>query len=141
MREPFLDVRRTAALDMALHGDRLIIVEFAFGVAACAVLGALSILGGVKAPAHGLSRQLALGQLALGIVLIGVALNYLPLLVHAIDIGRKRSASTEATAELAKPELLRRYTVRQFLLLVPFAVGAMALAQWRRMSDYPVSRA
>jgi hypothetical protein len=124
----FLDVRRTAALDMALHGSRLIVAEFAIGTAVCAGLGVLAIASGIRSLAHGISFALVLGLL-----LIGAALNYLPLLIHSIDISRKDSSKEEAKEELARPELIRRYSARQFVLLVPFAVAVMAVLQSRRL--------
>ena len=56
-----VDVRRLAALDMALHGPRLILIEFAVGVVGCAVLGGYSVALGVRLPAHGFTWQLFLG--------------------------------------------------------------------------------
>jgi len=119
-----VDVRRLAALDMALHGPRLILIEFAVGVVGCAVFGAFSIAAGVRLLAHGFTWQLFLG-----IALLSVALNYVPLLLHAIDIMRRGSARQEAAYELAHPEMVRRYTLLQLWLLVPFAMVIMALAQ------------
>ena len=83
---------------------------------------------GIRSLAHGISFALVLGLL-----LIGAALNYLPLLIHSIDISRKDSSKEEAKEELARPELVRRYTARQFVLLVPFAVAVMAVLQSRRL--------
>ena len=70
----------------------------------------------------------------LGLLLIGAALNYLPLLIHSIDISRKDSSKEEAKEELARPELIRRYSARQFVLLVPFAIAVMAVLQSRRLA-------
>ena len=50
-------------------------------------------------------------------------------LLHTIDIVRRGSARQEAAYELAHPEIVRRYTVLQLWLLVPFAMVIMALAQ------------
>lgn len=119
-----VNVRRLAALDMALHGPRLILIEFAVGVVGCAVLGIFSVALGVRLLARGLTWQLFLG-----IALLWVALNYVPLLLHAIDIVRRGSARQEAAYELAHPEIVRRYSVLQMWLLVPFAMVIMALAQ------------
>ena len=41
-----LNVRKLAAIDMALHGKRFILIEFGAGVLACAVLGGLSLAQG-----------------------------------------------------------------------------------------------
>ncbi len=116
-----LDVRKLAALDMALHGRRFIVVEFGAGVVGCGLLGALSIGGWLKAGGHG-------GwQLALGVILLWIGLNYVPLLIHAIDLARKGSAREEAKNELDRAALTRRYGLLQLWILVPFAVIVMDL--------------
>ena len=125
----WLDVRRLVALDMAAHGTRFIVAEFAVGVAGCAILGWLALTAGIRAMPHELSWQLIVG-----IVLVGAAFNYVPLFLHSIDIARRQSARVEAAEELKRPDLMRRYGVRQSLLLVPFAVLALALVQARARS-------
>jgi hypothetical protein len=124
----FLDVRRTAALDMALHGSKLIVAEFAIGTTLCAGLGALALAFGIRSLSNGISFAVV------GVTLIGVALNYVPLLIYSIDIARRGSARNEAKEELARPELIRRYSARQFVLLVPFAIAVMAVLQSRRLA-------
>lgn len=123
-----LDVRRLAALDMAIHGPRLILIEFAAGVVGCAVLGALAFAHGIQLLPRGMAWQLVLG-----VVLLGMATNYVPLLLHAIDIASHSDPRVEAAYELARPEVARQYTARQLLLVVPLAVAVLALVQgWRR---------
>ena len=121
-----LNVRKLAALDMALHGPRFIVIEFGLGVAGCAVIGALSFAAGVRTWSRGVGWQLVLG-----VVLLWIALNYVPLLLHAIDLARRGSARQEASAELANPKLVRLYGLKQLWILVPFAVLTFAVLQRR----------
>lgn len=122
-----LDVRKLAAADMAWHGPRFIVIEFALGVAGCALLGGLSLAAGLRALSNGVGWQLVLG-----IVLLWIALNYVPLLLHAIDLARSSTARQEASDVLANPRLARQYGIRQLWILVPFAVVLFALLQRRQ---------
>ncbi|HEV2218660.1 MAG TPA: hypothetical protein VGV88_13955 [Candidatus Dormibacteraeota bacterium] len=119
-----LDVRRLAALDMAVHGKRFIVIEFGVGVAGCLILGALSVSAG--------RRSGVAWELLLGLGLLWIALNYVPLLIHAIDLARSGTARQEAANEIEHPELIRRYTFRQLWILVPLAVVIMDVAQRTR---------
>ena len=119
-----LDVRKLAALDMAVHGKPFIVVEFGVGVLGCLVLGALSVTAGI--------RSGATWELLLGVALLWIALNYIPLLIHALDLARRGTARQEAANEIDYPELIRRYTFRQLWILVPLAVVIMEIAQRAR---------
>lgn len=119
-----VDVRKLAALDMALHGKPFIVIEFAFGVAGCLGLGALSLSTGV--------RLGAAWVVVLGAVLISSGVNYIPLFIHAVDLARKGSARQEAAYEVEHRELIWRYTVLQLWIVVPFAMVVMDLAQRAR---------
>jgi len=61
--------------------------------------------------------------------LTGLAVNYIPLLLHAISIVRKGSAKDEVGSELRDKTALMRYARQQFWLLVPFVVGIAAVWQ------------
>ena len=119
-----LDVRKLAALDMAVHGTRFIVVEFGVGVAGCLILGGLSVAAGL--------RSGATWELLLGLGLLWIAVNYVPLLIHAIDLARSGTARQEAANEIEHPELIRRYTFRQLWILVPLAIVIMDVAQRTR---------
>lgn len=125
-----LNVRRLVALDMALHGKRFIVTEFAAGVLLSGALGVLSIVTGLRSRGHGLSWQLLIG-----IALLWIALNYVPLLIHAVELARQGTARQEAAAELADLRLARSYLWRQLWILVPFAVVVLDLAQRSRSSS------
>jgi hypothetical protein len=119
-----MNVRRLAALDM--HGTRgsrrrrrVILAEFVLGTVGCAALGGWTLSWG------------GVGGVVLGIWLLGLAANYLPLTAHVLALWRPGALD----AELADAELdaeLRRYTRAQVRVLVPFWVAALALAQARR---------
>ena len=82
-----LDVAQLAELDMAAHGRRLIIGEFAAGVILCVLLGAMSLgIGLLKL------KQGPGWQLWLGIELIFVGFNYVPLLLIAVKASRDEEA-------------------------------------------------
>ena len=119
-----LQVRKLAAIDLALHGPRFILIEFGLGVAGCALIGALSLWSAIRLPARGISWQFILG-----VALLWIALNYVPLLLHTIDLAKRGSARQEAAFELGRPELVRRYGLLQLWILVPLAVVVFAIAQ------------
>ncbi len=119
-----LNVRRLAALDM--HGTRgtrrrrrVILAEFALGTIGGVALGVWALTwGGVVG-------------LFLGIWLLGLAANYLPLTAHVLALWHPGALE----AELAGADLdgeLRHYTRAQGWVLVPFWVAGLALAQARR---------
>ncbi len=119
-----LNVRRLAAFDM--HGARgtrrrrrVILAEFALGCVGCAVLGAWSLSFGGAA------------GIVLGIWLLGLAANYVPLTAHVLALWHPGALD----AELAGADLgaeLSHYTRAQIWVLVPFWVAGLALAQERR---------
>jgi len=117
-----LNVRRLAAVDLSGLGPKIVIPEFALGVLGCWALGVLTVL-----------RSRSLEMTALGIALVGVGVNYVPLLIHAIELVR-RSAVEAAIADEARDRraLYAKYRKQSLWLLLPFAVGFAALLQMRR---------
>jgi hypothetical protein len=85
-REQFLDIHAFVALDIALHRPIFILGEFAFTVLFCGLAGAASAY-------RGLIARPSLGMALLGCFLLGIALNYAPLALHAVTIARRASAS------------------------------------------------
>jgi hypothetical protein len=125
-RERIINVRKLAALDIALHGAPLILVEFGAAVAIAAAGGVWLI-----STALPVSQGAALFRLALGAYLLCVAINYAPLLLYAIAVVRRGSARQEAATELAEKDgrSARRYGGQSLLLILPLVIPALALAQ------------
>ena len=111
-----LSVRKLAAVDIALHGLRFILIEFGGGVF---LLALFALSGLVRSHAHSLWAW----------YFAGLAVNYIPLLLHAIAILRKDSAKDEIGSELHDRVTLMRYTRQQFWLLIPFVVGIASIWQ------------
>ncbi|MFI5287566.1 MAG: hypothetical protein WCC30_00780 [Candidatus Dormiibacterota bacterium] len=79
---------RLVELDMAFHGPRVIIVEFAAGVAGCLALGVFSLAYAVRAHAG-----VASWAVVIGLELVAIGINYVPLLAEAMrrrkdEVGR-----------------------------------------------------
>ena len=125
-RERIINVRKLAALDIALHGAPLILVEFGAAIAIGAAGGVWLI-----STALPVSQGAALFRLVLGAYLLCVAINYVPLLLYGIAVARRRSARQEAAAELAEKDgrSARRYGAQSLLLILPLVIPALALAQ------------
>ena len=124
-RERFINVRKLAALDIALHGAPLILIEFGAAVTIGAALGVW-----LMSTASAVSQGAALFRLVLGAYFLCIAINYAPLLLYGLDIARRRSARHEAAAELAEKDgrSARRYGAQSLLLIVPLVIPAIALA-------------
>jgi hypothetical protein len=119
--ETFINVRKLAALDIVVHGSRLILAEFAFGMVVCAALGLWSFFSPIHSPF----------MIIVGCFFLWVALNYVPLLLYAISIVRRKSAQQEVAFELAhKDTYARKYTLQTtMLLLVPLVLPLLAVYQ------------
>jgi len=117
-----VNVRKLVALDMAYNGARFILAEFAVGVAGPLALGLFIVL-----------RSHSARGVLLGTYFLGLALDYVPLLLYSVAIARGGNARAEVAGELDQG---RRAALRYFrwslLLLVPFVFPAAALMQRRR---------
>ena len=72
-------------------------------------------------------------QLLLGLYLISLGINYVPMLMYAMAISRANSAREELGDELSdKPQAMSKYRRQSLFLLVPLAVPILALAQRRK---------
>lgn len=117
-----INIRKLAALDMAFLGSGVILSEFALGV-----LGPIAV--GIFTVERGRSQW----QSTVGVYLILLGFNYIPLLVYAIAIYRKGSAHDEIADDLAeKTEIAKRYFPQTLLLLIPLVMPILALFQERR---------
>jgi hypothetical protein len=114
-----LNPRKLAAIDIAFLGARLIIAEYAIGVLVAPALGVLTLLRGGS-----------YWQLALGLYLILLGINYVPMLAYAVAIGKGRSAQAEIRDELSdKSRAMAKYRRQSVFLLVPLVVPIAALRQ------------
>ena len=119
-----LDVRKLVALDIAFLGARVIVAEYAAGIVICACLGVLSLNQWLRAGSHGINWQVVLG-----VALLWIALNYVPLFIHAADLARRGTAREEVGLELGNMKTARSYSWRQLWILVPLAVVVLDVAQ------------
>jgi len=115
-----IEVRKLAAVDMAWLGARIITAEYALGILLPLALGIFSLRAGL-----GASRP-SLWQVGLGVWLLGIACNYVPLFLYAVSIGRAGTLKAEGEPEIAHAP---RYGAQQVMILVPLLVVALALMQ------------
>lgn len=97
----------------------MILGEFALGMVGGAALGTWALTWG------------GAGGVIVGVWLLGLAANYLPLTVHVLALWRPRALDAELAGIDLRTEL-RDYTRAQVWVLVPFWVADLALAQARR---------
>jgi hypothetical protein len=117
-----ISIRRLAALDIAFLRKRLILAEFALGAFGSAALGVFTLL-----------RSHSRGATIFGLYLVSLKVNYMPLLLHALSIAPHGTAMTEIAGETEdRRQLFRKYRRGSLILLIPFVVPIVAVAQWRR---------
>ena len=117
-----LNPRKLAAIDIIFLGPKFIIIEFAGGVLLCAALGVFILFRG-----HSLT------QLVLGLYLISLGINYVPMLIYAVAITKGDSARREIGNELDdKSRAMAKYRRQSVLLLVPLLVPIIALRLVKR---------
>ena len=88
-----------------------------------AALGILVLVRGHGTPA----------QIVLGLYLISLGVNYIPMLVYAIAINNAKSARKELGNELDnKNAAMKKYRHQSLWLLIPLIVPIVALTQTRR---------
>src|SRR5262249_12381920 len=109
-----------AALDLAFLGPVLIITEFTLGVIGPLTLGAFVAFRG---------RSWEQDLVAFYFVALGV--DYVPLLVHAILLRNRVTARAVIAEEISadRRRTMQRYRRGSLLLLVPFVVPVLAVAQ------------
>ena len=111
-----MNVRKLAALDLYFLGPKIILAEFGFGVPIMLTLGILSLR-------VGLFRTHATWQIGLGVYLLLLGINYIPMLWSAIDIERQGTAAAELGDELEdKAAAARKYRSQSLWLPVPLAI-------------------
>lgn len=121
----FINIRKLAALDLVFHGPRFVLIEFGGAVVLTAGLAALSLRSALSGPG-----QPVVWEVVLAVLLASIGANYLPLLISAVSLIRAGTAREEVALELDQGRQSQRlYGTQQFLLVVPFAVLAIAVAQ------------
>jgi hypothetical protein len=115
-----INIRKLAAVDMVWLGTRVIIAEYALGVILPLILGLISIRSGFFSPA------LSVWEAALGIWLVTIAANYIPLFIYAVLVKKNGTMEEEGQPELAHA---KRYGIQQVVILIPFLVVILTLTQ------------
>lgn len=119
--ERFINIRKLAAFDLHFRNPRTVLFEFGFVVFGIGGLG-------VAALALGLAKSFF--ATAIGVYLVFLAVDYLPLLVYGAAIMKRHSAKLEIQEELRNEQYFRRkYGVQQSLLMVPLVVPVLAASQ------------
>jgi len=111
----FFNVRRLVALDMGLHGSTFILVEFGLGVPVPMVLGLL----------------VPRGFLLFGAYIFTLGINYVPFLVYALRL-RDNYGDVVNMRDPETKKLIRKYSIQQFLIFIPFFTVVLAVIQWLR---------
>jgi hypothetical protein len=114
-----LNPRKLAAIDIAFLGARLNLTEYAIGVLVPPALGIWTMFRGGS-----------YWQLALGLYLILLGINYVPLLAYAMAISKGHSAHAEMSDELSgKRRAMAKYRRQSICLLAPPLAPITALRQ------------
>lgn len=112
-----IEVRKLAAVDMAWLGWRIIIPEYLFGILLPLGLGFLSLYR---------------GQILMGIWLVTIAINYIPLFIYAVHLKQTNSIQKEGIPEIVRA---KKYGIQQIVILIPFLVVILALLQEIQKDD------
>lgn len=129
-RHAVINVRRLAAVDIAFLGPRFIVSEFVIGVFGSLGLGVFT-----------LARTHSWGGTVFGAYLLSLGVNYVPLLIHAIDLARLGPARQQMADEVAQKQVVfRKYRRQSLLLLVPLVVPMLAVVQWWQPEQKDSSR-
>ena len=120
-----INPRKLAAIDLVFLGYKFVVTEFAAAVVCCPALGAWVLI-----------RSHAYWQIALGLYLMSLGINYVPMLLYAVAIARHGNARAEMGVELDdKRQAMAKYRLQSLSLLVPLLVPAVSFVQERRGSQ------
>ncbi len=112
-----IEPRKLAAIDICLLGPTLIVIEFAVGVVLGIGLGAFILL-----------RSNALAQQILGVYILLLGVNYIPMLWLAIWIGSRERAAGELGGELDdRKSAAAKYRRQSMYLLLPLVTPVVAI--------------
>lgn len=116
-----INLRNLAAIDIVFLGYKFVLAECAIGVFFSAALGLFVLF-----------RSHSFWQVVLGVYLICLGINYLPMLAYTLSIANKQSAQAELGAELSdKPAAMSKYRRQSLLLLVPLFLPLQELIRRR----------
>lgn len=108
-----ISVSKLVALDMALHGRKLVLLEFGITAPAMIAAGLFVILK---------------SYLPLGLYLVLVGIDYIPLLIYAaMSTGRLGEGVGQNRRDMVGN--IRKYGIQQTLILLPFAIPILAILQ------------
>ena len=117
-----INLRRLAAIDTVFLGYKFVLAEYAVGVFFSAALGLFVLF-----------RAHSFWQIVLGIYLICLGINYIPMLAYTLSIANKESAQTELGDELSdKPAAMSKYRRQSLLLLIPLAAPILAIVRHQK---------
>ena len=116
-------------MDMAWLGAKVIVAEYALGIILPLALGVFTLHRTFSSP-----NRLT-WQTILGMWLISIAANYLPLFLYAVSIAKAGTVKAEGESELPHA---RQYGVQQVIILIPFLVVVIAVIQERRRRKSPM---
>jgi hypothetical protein len=85
-----IHLRKLAAIDILFLGHKFVVAEYAAGVLLSPALGLFALY-----------RSHSTWQIVLGIYLICLGINYIPMLVYTFSIADKESAKAELGSELS----------------------------------------
>jgi hypothetical protein len=118
-----LNVRKLAAIDVQFLGSKFILTEFGLAVSGLMAVGILTLRAGIQ-------RFHSARMIAFGAYLLLLGMNYVPLLLHAIDMARHGTAGEEIADEPGdKRAAFSKYRRQSLLLLLPLVVPAAAVVQ------------
>ena len=112
-----LTFRKLAAIDIVFLGFKLVLAEYAFGVLFSLALGAFVLV-----------RSHSVWQIMLGVYLICLGINYIPMFAYTVSIANRQNAQAEMADELGdKPKAMSKYRGVSLLLLVPLLVPILVV--------------
>lgn len=118
-----LNVRKLAAIDLHLLGSKIIVTELGLGVIGLTVVGWLTLRAGIRS-GHGAWFIFS------GLYMLGLGMNYVPLLVQATNLAIRKTATQEIADELSdRVAAARKYRRQSVLILVSLLVVVLAIIQ------------
>jgi hypothetical protein len=112
-----VDFRKLAAIDVAFLGPKIILAEFAAGALFSIALGIFALF-----------RSHSGSGIAIGIYLLCLGINYVPMFGYALGIGSRDNAKYTLGDELQQSRTeMSKYRRQSLLLLIPLSVPLFAL--------------